>query len=121
MDELRKDFECFRELVGCRDDEAVSTGDTKRAFTEGGDKKTGHAKIGRKQIGGLRMADQTLSPEDREIWFRGFTAAITGILSSEPAARERIDDVLRDAGKIADLALGWDLQRRRHQGGGAMR
>ena len=67
------------------------------------------------------MTDRSLSPEDREIWFRALTAAITGILSSEPTARERIDDVLRDAGTVAELALGLDQQRRRLQGGGAMR
>jgi hypothetical protein len=67
------------------------------------------------------MTDQTLSAEDREIWFRALTAAITGILASEPAARERIDEVLRDASKIAELALARDLQRRRHHGGSAMR
>jgi hypothetical protein len=67
------------------------------------------------------MTDHVLSPEDREIWFRALTAAITGILSSEPAAREHAEDVLRDAGKIAELALSQEQLRRRVQGGGSMR
>jgi hypothetical protein len=63
------------------------------------------------------MATQTLGPEDRQLWFRALTAGITGILASDAGLTDRPDDVLRHAGKIADLALAWEQDRRPKEGG----
>lgn len=63
------------------------------------------------------MATQTLGPEDRQLWFRALTAAITGILASDRGLTDHPDDVIRHAGKIAELALASEQDRRPNEGG----
>jgi len=63
------------------------------------------------------MATQTLGPEDRQLWFRALTAAITGILASGPRLTDHPEDVIRHAANIADLALASEQDRRPTEGG----
>jgi uncharacterized protein YdaU (DUF1376 family) len=61
------------------------------------------------------MAEVTLKDEDREVWLRCFAGAITGLLSSHQALTYEPDQLIRQAGKLADMAVS-RAQGRRPEG-----
>jgi uncharacterized protein YdaU (DUF1376 family) len=52
------------------------------------------------------MADMALkNGADREVWLRCFASALTGLLSGNQAVSYEPDQLIRQAGKLADIAL----------------